>query len=114
VAGNQFHLIIKATVELFLANTSVDYHFLNKGTASDSENLLNIQCVTNLGFPGGSVVKKPPANAGDMNLIPEWRRSPGEGNGNPVQYSCLGIPWTEQPDGLQSMGSQKSWTLFSD
>ena len=47
------------------------------------------------GFPGGSVVKNPPANAGatgDAGLIPGSGRSPEEGNGNPVQYSCLGIP----------------------
>ena len=36
-----------------------------------------------LGFTGGSVVKKPLANAGDAGLIPGSRRSPGEGNGNP-------------------------------
>ena len=44
------------------------------------------------GFPGGSVVKNPPANAGDVGLIPGSGRSPGEGNGNPLQYSCLGNP----------------------
>ena len=43
-------------------------------------------------FPGGSVVKKPPANAGDPGLIPRLGRSPGEGNGNPLQYSYLGNP----------------------
>ena len=43
-----------------------------------------------LGFPGGSVVKTLPANAGDMGSIPAWGRSPGEGNGYPLQYSCLG------------------------
>ena len=37
------------------------------------------------GFPGGSVVKNPPANAGDPGSIPELGRSPGEGNGNPPQ-----------------------------
>ena len=42
------------------------------------------------GFPGGSVVKNPPANAGDVDLIPGSGRSPGEGNGNLLQYSCLG------------------------
>ena len=36
-----------------------------------------------MGFPGGSVVKNPPANAGDSGLIPGFGRSPGEGNGNP-------------------------------
>ena len=40
------------------------------------------------GFPGDSVVKKP-ANAGDVGLIPGSGRSPGAGNGNPLQYPCL-------------------------
>ena len=44
------------------------------------------------GFPGGSRVKNLPANAEDMSLIPGLGRSPGEGNGNPLQYSCLGNP----------------------
>ena len=42
-----------------------------------------------LGLPGGSVVKNLPANAGDVSLIPGSGRSPGEGSGNPLQYSCL-------------------------
>ena len=42
------------------------------------------------GFPGGSVAKNPPANAGDVDLIPGLGRSPKEENGNPLQYSCLG------------------------
>ena len=44
------------------------------------------------GFPGGAVVKNPPANVGDARdtgSIPGWGRSPGEGNGNPLQYFCL-------------------------
>ena len=41
------------------------------------------------GFPGGLVVKDPPANAEDMGSIPELERLPGEGNGNPLLYSCL-------------------------
>ena len=41
------------------------------------------------GFPGDSLVKNLPANAGDMGSIPGSGRSPGEGNGNPLQYSCL-------------------------
>ena len=43
-------------------------------------------------FPGGSVVKNSPANAGDSGSIPGLGRSPGEGNGNPLLYSCLGNP----------------------
>ena len=49
----------------------------------------------NLGFPGGSVVKNPPANAedtGDTGLIPGSGRSPGGGNSNPLQCSCLENP----------------------
>ena len=44
------------------------------------------------GFPGDSVVKNMPANAGDMGSIPTLGRSSGEGNGNPLQYSCLRNP----------------------
>ena len=43
-------------------------------------------------LPGGSVVKNLPANAGDVGSIPGSGRSPGEGNGNPLLYSCLENP----------------------
>ena len=43
-------------------------------------------------FPGKSAVKNLPANAGDVGLIPGWGRSPGEGNGNALQDSCLRKP----------------------
>jgi hypothetical protein len=49
-------------------------------------------CKVRQGFPGGSVAKKPPANAADVGSIPEWGRSPQEGNGNAFLYSCLGNP----------------------
>ena len=45
-----------------------------------------------MGFPGGSEVKESAHNAGDMGSIPGLGRSPGEGNGNPLQYSCLENP----------------------
>ena len=63
-----------------------------------------------VGFPSGSVVENSPANAGDtgdVGLIPGSGRSSGEGNGYPLQYSCLENPWTEEPSGLQSMGLQR-------
>ena len=44
------------------------------------------------GFPGGSVVKNLPANVGGDSSIPGSERSPGEGNANPLHYSCLGNP----------------------
>ena len=43
-------------------------------------------------LPRGSVIKNLPANAGDMGSIPGLGRFSGEGNGNPLQYSCLGNP----------------------
>ena len=50
-----------------------------------------------IGFPGDSVVKKnPPANAGDVGLIPGLGRYPGEGKGNSFQYSCLGNPMDKE------------------
>ena len=49
-------------------------------------------CRTSLGFPGGTAVKNPPANAGDLVLIPGSERFAGEGDGNPLQYSCLENP----------------------
>ena len=45
-----------------------------------------------MGFPGNSVVKNLPANVGDTSLMPESGRYPGEGNGNSLQYCCLGNP----------------------
>ena len=56
-----------------------------------------------LGFPSGSVVKRPCRRLG---FNPWDGRSPGEGNGNTLQYFCLRIPSTEEPGGLPSMGSQ--------
>ena len=58
---------------------------------------------------GGSVVNNPPANAGDMDLIPELRRSPGEGNGNPLQYSCLGNPMDRGAWWATVHGVPKEW-----
>ena len=48
--------------------------------------------MANLGFPGGSEVKASASNVGDPSLIPGSGRSPGEGNGNPLQCSCLENP----------------------
>ena len=53
------------------------------------------------------MVKNLPANARDWGSIPGSGRFPGEGNGNPLQYSCWKIPWTEKPGRLQSMGSPR-------
>jgi len=58
-------------------------------------------------FPGGSDGKASVYNVGDPGSIPRSGRSPGEGNGNPLQYYCWKIPWMEEPSRLQSMGTQR-------
>ena len=81
-----------------------------------------------MSFLSGSVVKNPPANAGDASLIPGLGRHPGEGYGNPLQYSCLensmksGIWWatvprviksqTQQSDLAHMLACSKSWRMF--
>ena len=63
------------------------------------------------------VVKNPPTNAGDVRdsgSIPGWGRSPGGGHGNPCSTLAWRIPWTEEPGGLQSMGSQRVGQDWSD
>ena len=61
-------------------------------------------------FPGDSVVRNQPANAGDAGWIPRPGSSPGKGNGNSLQYSCLGIPRQRSLVGYKSLGSQKGQT----
>ena len=60
-----------------------------------------------MGFPGGSVGEESACNAESAGLIPGLERSPGEGHGNPLLYSCLENPWIEEPGRLQSTGSQR-------
>ena len=59
-----------------------------------------------LGFPGRSVIKNLTASAGDMGSTPESGRSPGEENGNPLQYPCLGNSMDRGAGGLQCTGSE--------
>ena len=66
-----------------------------------------------MGFSGGSVVKNPPANAGDTGLIPESGRSPGEENGNPLQYSCLENSVDRGAWRAVVHGVTKGWTQLS-
>ena len=54
-----------------------------------------------MGFLGSSVIKNPPANAGNMSSICGLGRSPGEGNGNPSSILAWEIPWTEEFGGPQ-------------
>ena len=81
----------------------------NKGwSISTQTGKIPIPCPMGLGFPGGSDGEESACNAGDPCSIPESGRSAGEGNGNPLQYSCLENFMTEEPGGLQSMGLQRA------
>ena len=66
-----------------------------------------------MGFPGGSVVKNPPASAGNVGSIPGSGRSPGEGTATHSSILAWELPWTEEPGRLQSMGSQKNQTQLT-
>ena len=64
------------------------------------------------GFHNGSTSEESacnPADKGDAGSIPGLGRSPGGGNGSPLEYSCLGNPMTEEPRGPQSIGLQRVW-----
>ena len=65
------------------------------------------ETVFSLGFSGGSHSKESSCNAGDLGLIPESGRSPGEGNGYLLQYSYLGNPMDRGAWRATVMGSQK-------
>ena len=66
----------------------------------------NVEAYIIMGFPGGSDGKASACNVGDQGLIPGSGRSPGEGHGSPLQYSCLGNPmdrgtwWATQSRGV--------------
>ena len=110
--------LIVVTKRCFLKNIENRVHYWGERL---KDNKWFKWCLKDYGFPGDSVVKNLPANAGGMGLIPGSGRSPGWGNGTPLQYSYLGNPWTEEPGGLQSMGSQRvrhnlvtKWTTTED
>ena len=67
-----------------------------------------------MGFPGGLGVKNLPANAGGIGLISAWGGSPGEGNGNPLQYSCLENAMDREASQAAGQGVTKSRTQVSD
>ena len=67
-----------------------------------------------MGFPGGAVVKNPPASIGDTGSIPGSERSPGEENGTPLQYSFLENPMDREASWAIVPRVAKSWTWLSD
>ena len=79
---------------------SVESNSLKKNTCSS-------------GFPGGSMVKNPPIDAGDMGSIPGLGRSSGGGHGNPLRYSCLANPTDRGAWRAPVHGVTKNWTWQS-
>ena len=82
------------------------FYFLNERS---SNIIIDSECERE-GLPGGSVVKNLPASAGDTGSIPGSGRSPGEGNSNPLQYSCLGNPLDRGAWWATIHRITKSWT----
>ena len=73
---------------------------------SISQTVMELDELTSGGFPGGSDGKEPACNAIDVGLIPGSGRFPGEGNGNPLQYSCL-------ENSMELHEVTKNWTQLS-
>ena len=67
-------------------------HVISTASGTDVAQTRSDLTLDTLGFPHGSVSKEATCNAGDPGSIPGSGRSPGEGNGNPLQYSCLENP----------------------
>ena len=91
-------------------------HFIVPATAH-FKRLFGVPLKTLLGFPGASEVKASACSVGDLGLIPGSGRSPGEGNGNPLQYSCLENPmdrgvWWATVQGVAK--SQSDFTSLKD
>ena len=83
--------VVRGTVEMWAGiRGSVDQGWGMKSEEAGELNQVSILGV--LGFPGDSAGKESTCNAGDLGSIPGSGRSPGEGNGNPLQYSCLENP----------------------
>ena len=86
----------------------------NEGTSGvlllSAESYLWLSFIQTGAFPGGSVVKNLPANTKDAGSVPRLERSPGERNGNLLQYSCLGNPLDRGAWRAVVPGVAKSWT----
>ena len=75
-----------------------------------NKEILKLILASVMGFPGGSDSKESTSNARDLGSIPGLRRSPGEGNGNPLQCSCLENPMNGGVWWTTVHGVTKSWT----
>ena len=95
------------------ASLSCSLDFWLRGPARQGGSF-NVPLGSQGGFPGGSAGKNPAANGGDSGSIPGSGRSPGEGNGNSLQDSCLENPMDRGVQEATVHGVKKSWTGLSD
>ena len=88
----------------------------SSGSQKKQENFIKkiYFCFIHRGIPGGSDSKASACNAGDLGSIPGSGRSPGEGNGNPVKYSCLENPMDGEAWWATVHGVAKNQTQLSD
>ena len=101
----------RATVLLLLSFNPMDRSTPHLPVFTISRNLLKLMCVD---FPHSSVGRESACDAGDPGLIPGSGRSSGEGNGNPLQYSCLENPMDRGVWQATVHGIAKSQTQLSD
>ena len=85
-----------------------------KGSIQEEDIIIVNIFAPNMGFPCSLVGKESACNAGDLGLIPGLGRLPGEGNGNPLQYSCLENLMDRGAWQAAVHGVAKSWTQLSD
>ena len=105
---NFSQFVVTHTVKGFgVVNKTENCYCLDRKLCWFLPNTQNLMQVIDSGFPGGSEVKASAWNAGDLGSISGSGRSPGEGNGTPLQYSCLENPMDRGAWWLQSIGSQR-------
>ena len=83
---------------------------MNRHSLGNGGGHLLVTSIVVIGLPGGSDGKESACKAGDPGSIPGWERSPGEGNGNPLQCSCLGNPMDRGTWLAAVHGAAQSWT----
>ena len=113
--GGHLDCFILAIITNAIMNIHVQYSFLCGHVFSIRWNIfLGTELLGHMGFPGGSDGKESACIVRDLGLIPGLGRSPGEGNGNPLQYSCLENPMDGGTWQGTVHGVAKSWTQLSN